>query len=66
MKRLTRKKDNYECRIKGGCPAEEWMYHLYDDYPMGHVCNNCPFMIYINALAELEDKKEEMENDEKN
>lgn len=60
MKRLTRKKDKYECRILT-CPAEEWMHSLYDRYSLKDVCNDCPFMIYINALAELEDEKEKME-----
>ena len=29
MERLTRTKDEYECRIAGGCPAEEWIINEY-------------------------------------
>lgn len=58
MERLTRTKDEYECRIAGGCPAEEWI-----DEHLGlglaeakeEVCLNCPFEKYINKLAEYED-----------
>lgn len=56
--RLTREKDEYECRIAGGCPAENWMYALYGEYPTD-CCHNCPFEIFINKLAEFEDKEEE-------
>ena len=56
MKRLTRKKDIYECRIAGGCPAEDWMYELYREYPVD-CCYSCPFTVYINKLAEYEDKE---------
>lgn len=55
--RLTREKDEYECRIPRGCPAEEWMYDLYGEYP-DDCCYNCPFEKYINKLAEFEDKEE--------
>lgn len=61
MERLTRKKDNYPCRLAGGCMAEEWMvscYHGEVGYPEGVVCDTCPFMKYINTLAEYEDKEE--------
>lgn len=64
MERLTREKDMYECRIAGGCPAEEWMYDLYGKYPVD-CCFNCPFEMYINKLAEYEDKNEYMEDDGK-
>lgn len=57
MERLTRKKDEYECRING-CPAEEWMYNLYGSYSKNDICDDCPFMFYINKLAEFEDEKE--------
>ena len=67
MERLTREKDMYECRIAGGCPAEEWMYDLYDKpVPMNkNECDECPFEVYINKLAEYEDKNEYMEDDGK-
>ena len=54
--RLTRVKDEYECRIAGGCPAEDWMYDLYGE--VANCCFNCPFEVYINKLAEYEDKEE--------
>ena len=54
--RLTRVKDEYECRIAGGCPAEDWMYDLY--WEATNCCFNCPFEVYINKLAEYEDKEE--------
>ena len=65
MVRLTRQKDEYECRIPGRCPAEEWIEDLgYDlDEMTGHICASCPFEIYINKLAEYEDEKEKMEDD---
>ena len=61
MERLTRKKDQYPCRMAGGCPAENWIaeeanVRIYD---LGNVCDKCPFEKYINALAEYEDKMEE-------
>ena len=62
MDRLTRKKDKYECRISGGCPAEEWIEEMVN-FSFYHedvyVCKNCPFMEYINKLAEYEDAAEE-------
>ena len=60
MKRLTRVKDKYECRIAGGCPVEDWMYDLYDTpIPMNkNECDKCPFEVYINKLAEYEDKED--------
>ncbi len=61
MVRLTRVKDQYPCRIAGGCPAESWIESLgYDLDKMGEMCNNCPFEKYINKLAEYEDYLEEM------
>ena len=65
MIRMTRVKDEWPCRIAGGCPAEEWIEDLeYDlDEMTGHTCANCPFEIYINKLAEYEDEKEKMEDD---
>ena len=64
FERMTRHKDAYICRIKGGCGAEEWMDTHYGEYP-GYVCDECPFMNVINHLAELEDYLEEMENENK-
>ena len=62
--RLTRERDEYECRMAGSCPAEEWMYVLYGKYPV-NFCYNCPFEMYINKLAEYEDKNKYMEDDGK-
>ncbi len=59
MERLTRVKDEYECRVGGGCPAEDWMRDLYGFYPDGNICEHCPFEKYINKLAEIEDKQGE-------
>ena len=67
--RLTRKKDEFECRVGTGdcCDMEEWVekitgvdVHVWstDDF-----CSTCPFEKYINKLAEYEDKAEEMEDD---
>ena len=52
-KRLTRKKDKYECRIADGCPIENWVLDKTD-----HIidCDDCPIMKHINKLAEYEDK----------
>jgi len=61
MERLTSKHTKYECRMVN-CPAEAWMeettgfpeYKWEDNrYP----CDDCPFMAYINRLAEYEDKE---------
>ena len=59
--RLTRKKDEYECRITD-CHAEEWMKELYGDFPPESLCDNCPFEIFINKLAEFEDKEEKIKH----
>lgn len=59
MERLTREKDDYECRVGGGCPAEDWMRSLYGEYPSKDICEFCPFEKYINKLAEIEDKQGE-------
>lgn len=59
-KRLTRKKDRYECRVANGCPIEEWMLeHVRDGRLVGDLCDDCPVMIYINKLADYEDREEE-------
>ena len=64
--RLTRQKDNFPCRFKGGCPAEEWIKNItdvhYSDWKED-VCDNCPFEKYINKLAEYEDMEERIEDD---
>lgn len=55
MQRLTGRNKEYECRIEY-CDAENW---TKKDYP----CDDCPFMKYINKLAEYEDRIEELEDD---
>lgn len=65
-KRLTRLKDEYECRIPG-CPAEEWIeqdlgFNLNEADE--EVCLNCPFEKYINRLAEYEDEEEKLWEDD--
>lgn len=60
MVRLTREKDNYECRVANGCPIEEWVLeHVRDGELVGDLCDDCPVMVYINKLAEYEDGEEE-------
>lgn len=59
MARLTREKDEYSCRIKGGCEAEEWMWWKYGEYP-DDICKGCPFKKIINKLAEYEDKEDQL------
>ena len=63
MDRLTRKKDQYECRIKD-CGAENWMYGLFKKFPE-NPCENCPFEKVVNILADYEDNAERMEDDGK-
>lgn len=58
MERLTRRKDQYPCRMAGRCPAHEWITNLGGDG--SDCCVNCPFEKYINALAEYEDKAEKL------
>ena len=50
MQRLTSRNKEWECRID---------YCDVDDYS----CDNCPFIKYINKLAEYEDRIEELEDD---
>lgn len=59
--RLTREKDEYECRIMVCC-AEEWMKKLYGIFPPESLCDNCPFESLVNKLAEFEDKEEEIKH----
>ena len=61
MKRLTRKKDQYPCRIADGCPGDIWIEN-HDGDP-DDSCIDCPFEQYINALAEYEDAAEKLEDD---
>lgn len=63
MARLTRKKDQYPCRMAGGCPADEWIIK-HGGNP-DNSCNDCPFEKYINALADYEDEAERIKDDGK-
>lgn len=64
--RMTRRKDSYPCRIKE-CHAEEWMreHNKGDKYPSVAICNDCPFEILVNKLAEYEDREEMLTDDGK-
>lgn len=57
MERLTRDKDEWPCRMAGGCPAESWIINHSGDVD-GAICEDCPFEKYINKLAEYEDLEE--------
>ena len=64
--RLTRHIDEFPCRFKGHCSAEEWMMEVTDTpyvYWRKEACDDCPFMKIVNKLAEYEDKEEMMEGD---
>lgn len=69
MKRLTRRKDSFECRFLGGCPADTWMMSVTKTNSVtwgeNNPCDACPFEKYINRLAELEDEMEKAEDDGK-
>ena len=58
MERLTRVKDEYECRMKN-CEMEEYLRQFFlsfFDSPTGpDVCSNCPLMPVANRLADFED-----------
>ena len=54
MRKYTRVKDEFECRLAGGCPAEDWILDHNGD--IDDVCADCPFMEMINELADYEDK----------
>lgn len=61
--RLTRERDEYECRI-ASCFAEEWIEKVtgitvYNWSSDGIICNSCPFKSLVNKLAEFEDKEGE-------
>ena len=58
MKRLTRKKDKYECRIDH-CPLEDWVMEQIPECT-GLSCDGCPVMKHMNKLAEYEDLEEEI------
>ena len=62
MIRMTRRKDQYECRIDS-CPAEDWFDNIGYIYEDASYCQTCPFEKYINKLAEYEDNKEKYEDD---
>lgn len=58
MKRFTRPKDNWECRIKD-CHMEDYLINEFDIPTENYnFCENCPFEELVNKLAELEDKFE--------
>lgn len=63
MVRLTRKKDQYPCRIADGCPGDIWIEEHGGD--SDGICEDCPFEKYINALAKYEDVAENLEDDGK-
>ena len=66
MSRLTRPKDEWECRFSGGCPAESWILrHADGNIDVDYLCGDCPFEAYINKLAEYEDVAEKIEDDGK-
>ena len=65
-RRLTRKIDEWPCRIAGGCPAEEWIHTVTGTYDyIEEPCDYCPFKKFINKLAEYEDEAEKMDDDKK-
>lgn len=66
MERMTRHKDQWECRIGECCIVEDWMEIITKTYPRDwdcSPCDICPFEKYINRLAELEDIMENQEDD---
>lgn len=63
MSRMTRPKDNWDCRIRE-CKAEEWMRDIYRHYPRAEdICSICPFFEHIKRLAEYEDLVEKMKRE---
>ena len=59
MARMTRPKDEYECRIAGGCTIENWILECTDgELIFDCLCDNCPVMPIVNKLAEYEDLEE--------
>ena len=63
MSRLTRPKDEWECRVAGGCPMED--YILNHEGVLEDICDDCPLMPVANRLAEYDDAKEKIEDDGK-
>lgn len=65
-KRLTQSATRFPCRMNG-CTAEEWMSEVtgveIEDIDCKTMCNSCPFIKYINRLAEYEDREILMEDD---
>ena len=66
--RLTRKKDDFKCRVgKGDCTVEDWIENLTGlsiyNWESDDFCEICPFEKYINRLADFEDEAEKMEDD---
>ena len=62
MIRLTRPKDEWECRLAGACTVEDWIMDNLGvslDMLKENVCDNCPFIKHINKLADYEDKESE-------
>jgi len=60
MIRLTKNLDEWECRA-GECKVEDWIEHIsgVNCLDWEHdCCDSCPFMVFINKLAEYEDKEE--------
>ena len=63
MARLTRPKDEWECRLAGACPVEDWIMENLGvslDMLKENVCDNCPFIKHINKLAAYEDVAESL------
>jgi hypothetical protein len=54
MKRLTRPKDEYPCRIANCREIEHWIENMGGNYE--NMCENCPIQPIVNKLAEYEDK----------
>ena len=59
MARLTRMKDEWECRVLGGCQMEEYIARCFkgEVEDIVDVCTDCPLMPIVNALAEYEDRE---------
>ena len=59
MSRLTREKDQWECRVLGGCQIEEYIARCanVEVEDVADVCIDCPLMPIVNALAEYEDRE---------
>lgn len=66
IKRLTQSTTRFPCRMNG-CTAEEWISEVtgieVENIDCKIMCNSCPFIKYINRLAEYEDKEILMEDD---